>query len=91
MQKNYLTTALTMMSVPMLAASLPDVTGTIVDPHGMPMEFVNVVLLNPVDSAFVQGATTDHDGRFTIATPETSGILKPQVSVRCDTIVRCLS
>ena len=65
-----------MMSVPMLAASLPDVTGTIVDPHGMPMEFVNVVLLNPVDSAFVQGATTDHDGRFTIATPETSGILK---------------
>lgn len=65
-----------MMSLPVMAASSPDVAGTIVDHHGEPMSFVNVVLLNATDSTFVQGATSDNDGRFLIATPETSGILR---------------
>ena len=65
------TTAMTMM-----AAGHPDVTGTIVDNNGEPMGFVNVVLLSAADSTFVQGATSDDDGRFNIVTPETGGILK---------------
>ncbi len=59
-----------------MATNSPDVTGSIVDKNGEPMEFVNLVLLNPADSAFVQGATSDHDGHFNIVTPATGGILK---------------
>lgn len=59
-----------------MAIGIPDVTGTIIDNNGEPMGFVNVVLLNPVDSAFIQGATSGNDGKFLISTPETSGILK---------------
>lgn len=76
MRQHFITSALTMFSVSALAASLPDVTGTIVDNNGNPLEFVNVVLLNPADSTFVQGTTSGHDGKFTIVTPETGGILK---------------
>lgn len=64
------------MSLATMAATHPDVTGTIVDDNGMPMGFANVVLLNPNDSTFIQGATSTVDGRFTIVTPETDGILK---------------
>lgn len=76
MQKLFFASALSLMSLPAMAASSPDVMGTIIDNNGSPMSFVNVVLLNPADSAFVQGATSDNDGRFTIVTPETGGILK---------------
>ena len=33
--------------------------GRVIDEKGVPMPFVNVVLLSLPDSAFVQGATTD--------------------------------
>lgn len=54
----------------------PDVTGTITDTDGNPMGFVNVVLLTLPDSTFVQGATSDDDGRFNIVTPADKGLLK---------------
>ncbi len=76
MRQSFITSALSMFSVSALAASMPDVTGTIVDNNGNPLEFVNVVLLNSADSTFVQGTTSGHDGKFTIVTPETGGILK---------------
>lgn len=57
------------------ATKLPDVEGWIVDDEGKPLEFVNVVLLGS-DSTFVQGATSDGEGRFRILTPESTGILK---------------
>lgn len=71
-----MTTAITSVSMTMMAAGSPDVTGTIVDNNGEPMSFVNVVLLSKTDSAFVQGATSDENGKFNIVTPETGGILK---------------
>lgn len=42
------------------------VTGVVVDEHGQPMEFVNVVLLNSADSTYVNGATTHADGSFSV-------------------------
>lgn len=57
------------------AVKLPDVGGLVVDKDGKPVEFVNVVLLN-ADSTFIQGATSDGEGRFNIVTPESTGILK---------------
>lgn len=54
----------------------PDVTGIITDTDGNPMGFVNVVLLTLPDSTFVQGATSDDDGRFNIVTPADKGLLK---------------
>ena len=45
-------------------AVTPDLNGTILDEKGEPMPFVNVVLLSLPDSAYVQGAMTDEQGRF---------------------------
>lgn len=54
----------------------PDVTGYIVDENNQPLEFVNIALLSLNDSTYVQGATSDVDGKFHIVTPETVGILR---------------
>lgn len=54
----------------------PDVTGYVVDENNQPLEFVNIALLSPNDSTYVQGATSDVDGKFHIVTPETGGILR---------------
>lgn len=54
----------------------PDVTGYIVDENNQPLEFVNIALLSSNDSTYVQGATSDVDGKFHIVTPETGGILR---------------
>lgn len=64
------------MSMATMAAGRPDVTGTIVNEQGEPMGFVNVVLYSMPDSTFIQGATSDSEGKFNIVTPETGGILK---------------
>lgn len=60
----------------MMAGGDPDVIGTIVDNKGVPMSFVNVVLLSSADSTFVYGTTSNEEGRFCIITPMTDGILK---------------
>ena len=73
--KNLMAAAM-MCPAMMYAASQPDVTGTILDAEGQPMGFANVVLLSLPDSAFVQGATSDVDGRFNIVCPEDKGLLK---------------
>lgn len=65
-----------MISLSAMASTMPDVTGTITDINGEPMNFVNVVLLSAADSSFVQGATSGDDGKFNIVTPETGGILR---------------
>ena len=57
-------------------AVTPDLNGTILDEKGEPMPFVNVVLLSLPDSAYVQGAMTDEQGRFLISTPQGTGVLK---------------
>ncbi|GAB5526217.1 MAG: outer membrane beta-barrel family protein [Roseivirga sp.] len=42
------------------------ITGQVHDQHGEPMAFVNMLLLKPQDSSFVQGALTDMQGRFAL-------------------------
>ena len=57
-------------------AESPDMGGTVVDEKGEPMPFVNVVLLSLPDSAFIQGAMTDEQGKFQIITPNQGALLK---------------
>ena len=40
--------------------------GRVVDEHHRPVEFANVALLNPVDSAFLTGGVTNASGNFVI-------------------------
>lgn len=56
--------------------STPDVTGTVVDQQGQPIEFVSISLLSGKDSTYVQGATSDETGTFRIVTPAVDGILR---------------
>ena len=58
------------------AAKTQDISGKVIDAHGAPMAFVNVVLLSMPDSAFVQGAMTDEQGIFKIVTNINDGLLK---------------
>lgn len=49
-----------------------EVTGTVVGEDNSPLDYVNVVLYR--DSAFVAGAITDADGRFSIVTDAQGGL-----------------
>ena len=52
------------------------ITGRVLDEHMQPIHFANVVLLNHIDSTFIQGTITQDDGSFTIRTEQHTGILK---------------
>ena len=58
---------------PMMAQNI---TGKVVDVKGEPLAFANVVLLNRQDSAFVKGAVSGNDGRFSIDSSCNGGIIK---------------
>ncbi|MBP3243703.1 MAG: TonB-dependent receptor [Bacteroidaceae bacterium] len=53
-----------------------NITGRVIDGLSQPMPFVNVVLLNRVDSTFIQGFVTKDDGTFTIPIDRNDGLLK---------------
>ena len=54
-----------------------EIAGRVIDEQSQPMPFVNVVLLNRSDSAFVAGAVTKDDGTFSISTDnKQDGLLK---------------
>ena len=59
-----------------IAATAATFTGTVVDELGHPFAFANVVLLNPTDSAFVTGTTTDEAGAFSLTAEQASVIVK---------------
>lgn len=52
------------------------IRGRIIDEQSMSMAFVNVMLLNRADSAFVQSVVTKEDGTFSISTNKSDGLLK---------------
>lgn len=52
------------------------IIGRVVDEKALPMSFVNVVLLNRLDSTFIEGTVTNEDGTFTINTDQNDGLLK---------------
>ena len=49
-----------------ITATAATFTGTVLDEQGQPFAFANVVLLNPADSAFISGTTTDDAGAFSL-------------------------
>ena len=59
-----------------MTAAADTFTGRVVDEAKAPVPFVNVVLLNASDSAFVAGTTTDGDGIFTLMGTTTRPIIK---------------
>ena len=40
------------------------ITGKLIDETNVPLEYANIILLNPTDSSFVQGTITNTDGNF---------------------------
>lgn len=52
------------------------IRGRVIDEQSQPLPFVNVVLLNSADSAFIQGTVTKGDGTFTIETDRNDRLLK---------------
>ena len=65
-----------MMCLVVIASTAQDISGRVIDEQAQPMPFVNVVLVNRADSAFVAGAVTKDDGTFSIATERNDGLLK---------------
>ena len=59
-----------------IASTAQGISGRVIDEQAQPMPFVNVVLVNRADSAFVAGAVTKDDGTFSIATERNDGLLK---------------
>ena len=57
-------------------ARTQDWGGRVIDEKGVPMPFVNVVLLSLPDSAYVQGGMTDEQGMFKIVTDMNNGLFK---------------
>ena len=51
-------------------------TGRVVDEEGEPFAFANVVLLSPIDSAFVSGTMTDDSGVFSLSAEPLSVVVK---------------
>ncbi len=74
MKRNFFT--LMMALVVALTAAADTFTGRVVDETHTPAPFVNVVMLNASDSAFVAGTTTDTDGRFTLTGNASRPIVK---------------
>ncbi|MCR4993896.1 MAG: TonB-dependent receptor [Bacteroidales bacterium] len=50
--------------------------GKVMNEKGEPLAYVSVVMMSLPDSTFVQGAVTDEEGRFNLATKQTAGLLK---------------
>ena len=65
-----------MMCLVAIASTAQGISGRVTDEQAQPMPFVNVVLVNHADSAFVAGAVTKDDGTFSIATERNDGLLK---------------
>ena len=65
-----------MMCLVAKVSAAQDISGRVIDEQTQPMPFVNVVLVNRADSAFVAGAVTKDDGTFSIATERNDGLLK---------------
>lgn len=56
--------------LPFCRLSAQNISGIVTDSNRQPIEYANIIALNPADSAFVQGTTSDHKGAFSIAVPD---------------------
>lgn len=67
---------LSMVCLEAMASTAQNISGRVTDEQNQPMPFVNVILLNRSDSAYIAGAVTKDDGSFSIATDKQDGLLK---------------
>ena len=59
-----------------IVSAAQDISGRVIDEQAQPMPFVNVVLVNRADSAFIAGAVTKDDGTFSINSNKQDCLLK---------------
>ena len=50
-----------------LLTSAQNISGTVTDQQGEPVEFANIVLLSPSDSSFIQGTVSRENGSFQLS------------------------
>lgn len=62
--------------LPFRLSAQTTVSGRVVDEQSQPMPFVNVVLLAPNDSSFLQGVVTNDDGTFLLSTNRSHPLLR---------------
>ena len=68
--KTFITSIALMMLLTAIPAAAQDITGRLVDESGNPVAYASVVIISRPDSAYMTGATTAEDGRFTIPARE---------------------
>ena len=56
-------------------SSAENISGTVMDTSQKPVEFANVVLLNPQDSTYITGGISNIDGHFSLEVSQ-SGLLR---------------
>ncbi len=64
------------LGLPLTQLAAQTIKGRLVNSYGEPVEFANVCLLSMPDSAFISGTTSKDDGRFTIETTRSRGLLR---------------
>ena len=64
--KTFITSIALMILLTAIPAAAQDITGRLVDESGDPVAYASVVIISRPDSAYMTGATTAEDGRFTI-------------------------
>ena len=61
--------------VEVLHKKTPHLTGQLIDEHGLPVPFADVMLLSPVDSSFVAAGISNEGGYFVVPTTVAEGLL----------------
>jgi len=74
MKKKFFSLLLVTMFSMAISSTAQNICGRIIDERSQPMPFVNVVLVNRADSAFIAGAITKDDGTFSIAINNNEGL-----------------
>ena len=73
------------------ASATPTIVGKVVNAQQQPLSLVNVVVLNPTDSAFIQGAVTDENGQFRIEVPHGQAYLLRLTSVEYEPLFKSVT
>lgn len=70
------------------ATQAQTITGKLTDENHVPLEYANIVLLNPADSVFIQGTVTNPAGDFTLDKVNGKTYILKATSVGYETVYR---
>lgn len=85
MKKIFAIAAMLMVAATAVARTI---TGNVVDENNLPLDFVNVVLIDKSDSTYIAGTVTDGEGLFNFDIPDSSQALVKLSSVGLTTQCR---